>query len=123
MVVQAVSEKDEAIEFIEIPEELPEEIIEHDLLLALESNMIKLEDKMGVTARSVLSMTHELKTQIYEIERLEKTIVNMHDFMVEQNDRIFQLEEQLEEINIKHTTQEREHSAKQKGFWTRLFSK
>ena len=99
MVVQAVQTDNKAIEYIDIPNRVPDEIIENDSLLTIESNMNKLEDRLVLTARSVIGITNEIKIQLFEIERLEKTILSMHRYMVNQSDRILKLEEELEEIN------------------------
>ena len=125
MVVQTdtVSKNEDAIELIEIPENLPKEIIENDSLLALETNLNHLEDKVVVAARSLLSLTTEMKTQITEIERLENNVICMHDFISTQNDRIFELEKQVEEI---HNTKIEIRTMKIKpstGFWSKLFSR
>ena len=99
MVVQTVERKEEAVEFIQIPEKIPKEIIENDSLLTLESNLNKVEDKLVITARSVLSITSEMKLQLFEIERLEKSILSMHDYMVRQSSRIEYLEKKFKEMN------------------------
>ena len=118
MVVQAFEQNDKPIEIIQIPEGIPKEIIENDSLLTIESNLNKLEDKLVITARSVLSLTNEMKIQLYEIERLEKTILGMHEYMVKQNFRIDDLEKQIEEIESKE-----DKEGFIKGLWSRLFSK
>jgi hypothetical protein len=103
MVVQAIqhNQKEEPIELIEIPESLPYEIIEHDSLLTIESNMNKLEDKVVLTARSLLKLTTEMKIQLFEIERLEKTIISMHEYMVRQSQRIEELEGDVDDVRAK----------------------
>jgi hypothetical protein len=118
MVVQELKQNEKPIEIIKIPKRIPREIIENDSLLTVESNLNKLEDKLVITARSVLSLTNEMKIQLYEIERLEKTILNMHEYMVSQNFRIDDLEKQIEE-----TQSQEDDQGIIKGLWSRLFSK
>jgi septal ring factor EnvC (AmiA/AmiB activator) len=120
MVVQAVSENVEPIELIEIPEKLPSEIIEHDSFLMIESNLNDLEDKVQVTAKSLLSMSYELKTQITEITRLENAVLNMHEFIGAQNDKIMKLEDNYKKLQ--NSEDERIKKSKA-GFWERLFNK
>lgn len=120
MVVQAVSENVEPIELIEIPEKLPSEIIEHDSLLMIESNLNDLEDKVQVTAKSLLSMSYELKTQITEITRLENAVLNMHEFIGAQNDKIMKLEDNCKDLQ--NSVDDMENKSKA-GFWARIFSK
>ena len=91
MAVQTTQKDGDTVEVIAVPEVLPNEIVENDSLLALESNVNKLEDKLLITARGVLNMSKELKTQIHEIGRLEEAIIDQHEFMVEQNERIIHL--------------------------------
>lgn len=123
MVVQAETapENENAFEVIQVPAKLPDEIIKNDSFLAIESNLNKLEDKVVITARSMLSMTNELKTQIFEIQRLEKNIIEMHEFMVVQNERISDLEKQVGELkNLR--IEKKANKNNSKGFWARLFS-
>jgi hypothetical protein len=129
MVVQAISHENEqehklekrdgAIKYIDIPSNIPNEVIENDSLLAIEDSMNKLEDKVVLTARSLLKMTNEMKIQLFEIERLEKTIIGMHKYMVRQNHRIEILESDLE--NIKNKPKSRFKLGT--GFWAKLFPK
>ncbi len=120
MVVQAVEQKDEPIEFIDIPDSIPNEIIENDSLLTIESNMNKLEDKIVITARSVLSLTREIKSQLFEIERLEKSILSMHNYMVDQSLRIEGLETEVENLCVNQSKINEKEPGR--GFWARLFS-
>jgi hypothetical protein len=120
MVVQAIEHKEEPIDYIQIPDKIPEEIIENDSFLTIESNMNKLEDKLVITARSVLSITSEMKFQLFEIERLEKTIIGMHDYMLRQNLKIEELQNQLTEFRSEFDEQNQES---ERGFWAKLFSR
>ncbi len=135
MVVQAISNEHEhehehvhknvsrahdgAIAFIDIPNSIPNEIVENDSLLAIEESMNKLEDKVVLTARSLLKMTNEMKIQLFEIERLEKTIISMHKYMVRQSERIENLESNLETIINKPKSRFKIGT----GFWAKIFSK
>jgi hypothetical protein len=119
MVVQAISKKEEPIEFIEIPENLPNEVFENDSLLTIESNINKLEDKVVLTARSLLGITNEMKIQLFEIERLEKTIISMHEYMVRQSDRITKLEEDMDNKQNKRKFKFKFGT----GFLAKMFSK
>ena len=98
MVVQTITEKSEAIDIVDIPEEMPPELLENDSLLLLEKDLNKLENRISLTARTVLGMNKEMQTQIFEIDRIENAITSMHDFIVEQQVRIEQLETDVERI-------------------------
>ena len=99
MVVQTLTEKSEAIDIVDIPEEMPPEVLENDSLLLLEKDLNKLENRISLTARTVLGMNREMQTQIFEIDRIENSITSMHDFIVEQQVRIEQLETDVERIS------------------------
>ena len=120
MVVQTVDieQKEDPIEYIHIPEKIPEEIIENDSLLTIESNLNKLEDKVVLTARNVLGLTNEMKIQLFELERIEKAMVNMHEYMLSQNKKIVELQNQVTDLELKN-----EENHQERGFWARLFSK
>ena len=119
MVVQAVSENETEIPYIEIPENVPSTVIENDTLLALEASINKIEDKVVLTARSLLGISSEMKAQLFEIERLERTIVSMHDYMVDQYDRISVLEDKFGSLQ----NDELDQMEPKQGFWAKLFSK
>lgn len=112
-------QEEKQIDYIEIPSKIPDEIIENDSLLAIEENMNKIEDKVVLTARSLLKITNEMKIQLFEIERLEKTIISMHEYMVRQNNRLEKLEENLEDQQTKQKSKFKIGT----GFWGRIFSK
>jgi hypothetical protein len=92
MVVQTITKKSEAIDVVDIPDEMPPELLENDSLLLLEKDLNKLENRISLTARTVLGMNKEMQTQIFEIDRIENAITSMHDFIVGQQVRIEQLE-------------------------------
>jgi len=94
MVVQTrtIAENEGSIELIEIPESFPNNVIENDSILILESKLRKLENKIIVTAQSILNLIAEQKTHASEIERLEDYYVSMRELVVSQNDRIDELE-------------------------------
>jgi uncharacterized coiled-coil DUF342 family protein len=124
MVVQTVQQKEQAINYVKIPTKVPKEIIENDSLLVLEKSMNKFEDRLTITARTVLGMNYELKTQIFEIDRLEKAITSMHEFIVTQQSKIESLETQvndLQKVNGKFYPKIKNVSTT--GFWSRIFSK
>ena len=98
MVVQTIIEKSEAIDVVDIPDKMPPELLENDSLLLLEKDLNKLENRISLTARTVLGMNKEMQTQIFEIDRIENAITSMHDFIVEQQSRIEQLETDVERI-------------------------
>ena len=98
MVVQTITEKSAAIDIVDIPEEMPAELLENDSLLLLEKDLNKLENRISLTARTVLGMNREMQTQIFEIDRIENAITSMHDFIIEQQGRINQLEIDVEQI-------------------------
>jgi hypothetical protein len=123
MAVQTIERKEEPIAFIQIPDRIPQEIIENDSLLTLESNLNKVEDKLVITARSVLGITSEMKIQLFEIERLEKTILSMHDYMVRQSSRIEYLENQVKEIIEKDEKNEKDQRDEKKSFGKGFFNK
>lgn len=124
MVVQTVQKKEQAINYVKIPTKVPKEIIENDSLLVLEKSVNTLEDRLTITARTVLGMNYELKTQIYEIDRLEKAITSMHEFIVTQQSIIESLETQvngLQKANGKYNSKIK--NVPTTGFWSRIFSK
>ncbi len=123
MVVQTVQEKKKAINYVKIPTKIPKEIIENDSLMVLEKGLNKLEDRITITARTVLSMNYELKTQIHEIDRLESAIVSMHEFIIKQQDKIYQLEEEVHTLKNFAKNNFETQTEPQTGFWSRLFSK
>ena len=121
MVVQAIRQEEDSINFVQIPNGTPSEIIEQDGLLVLEKSMHKLEDRMMVTARTVLGMNTELKTQIYEIDRIEKTLVSMHEFMVMQQDKIESLEDHVMTLEISKGIRSTDDPETKPSIWSRLF--
>ena len=123
MVVQTLSDKKKYIKYIQIPRKVPKEIIENDSLLVLEKGLNKLEDRMVITARTVLGMNYELKTQINEISRLEKAVISMHEYMVLQQDKIENLESQVENLQKPSVSTNPIAESPSPGFWARLFSK
>jgi len=94
MVVQTrtIAENEGPIEFIEIPKSLPNNVIGNDSILILDSKLRKLENKIIVTAQSILNLIAEQKTHASEIERLGDYYVSMRELVVSQNDRIEELE-------------------------------
>ena len=94
MVVQTrtITDNEDAIELIEIPENLPNNVIEDESIVNLESKVKKLENNIAITAKSLLSYINELKTHNSEIEQLKCNYVSMRDFVVSQNDGIIELE-------------------------------
>ena len=98
MAVQTISEKSEAIDFVHIPEDIPTELLENDTLLVFEKDLNKLENRQLLMGRTVLGMNRELQTQIFEIDRLENALSCMHEFLVQQQCKIEQLETEVNEI-------------------------
>ena len=111
------------VNYIQIPNKVPNEILENASLLVLEKGLNNLEDRLVITARNVLGMNYELKTQINEISRLEKAIVNMHEYMVLQQDKIENLESQVENLRTVYENTNPTKEIPGPGFWTRFFSK
>ena len=70
-------------------------------MLTIESNMNKLEDKVVLTARSLLKLTTEMKIQLFEIKQLKKTIINIHKYIVRQSERIDELEGDIDDVRAK----------------------
>lgn len=123
MVVQSVQEKIKTINYVKIPERIPKEIIQNDSLLVLEKGLNKLEDRLVLTVKTVLGMNNEVKTQIYEIDRLENAISSMHEILVQQHDRIQKLEDQVEVLQRNGENRYQADNLSATGFWARLFSK
>jgi restriction system protein len=94
MVVQTrtIAENAGSINVIEVPESLPNEVFENESILILESKLRKLENKIVVTAQSILNLITELKTHTTAIDRFENYYISMRELVVSQNDRIDDLE-------------------------------
>ena len=122
MVVQSVQSKNDAIDYVHIPTKIPKEVIENDSLLVLEKSLNRLEDRVLITARTVLGINDELKNQIDEIDRVEKVIITIHEFLVHQHLKIEDLEAQLNELKQKNIESPSKNGDRYR-FWKRIFSK
>ena len=123
MVVQALQKQNEPVNIVQIPADVPKEVVENEELLALEKSMNKLEDRVVITARTVLGINNELKNQIFEIDRIEETITSMHEFMVFQHQKIELLEFEMSKIKRIKAEDNETTTESKPGFWARLFSK
>ncbi|WP_455392768.1 hypothetical protein [[Eubacterium] cellulosolvens] len=124
MVVQTTQQQEQSFNFVQIPNEIPGEILENDSLLVLEKGLNQLEDRLIVTARSVLGLNTELQTQLTEIDRLESAIISMHEFITLQQQKIEALE--LQVANLKNSEMRNSIDSsdnKWSRFWSRLFLK
>ncbi len=122
MVVQTLQNNETTINYVQIPKKIPKEIIENDSLMVLEKSLNKLESRVMITAQTVLGINTELKTQIIEIDRIEKTILNMHEYIIQQHDKIENLEHQMQ--NLKKNQKSINNEFEQKtGFWRKIFTK
>ncbi len=100
MVIQTIKENDRVIDIINLPEmgQNRKNLVENDRLIPIGFDIGELGDKVELTANGLMSMTQELKHQLIEIEKLEETMVSMHQVITLQNERILELEEKLEKI-------------------------
>jgi uncharacterized coiled-coil protein SlyX len=123
MAVQAIQQQNDAVNIVQIPTKVPKEVIENEGLMALEKSVNKLEDRVVITAKTVLGINTELKNQIFEIDRIEETITSMHEFMVFQQEKIERLEFEVSKIKRMKSESNDETFDSKPGFWARLFSK
>ena len=121
MVVQTIQNQTVGSNFVQIPPNVPNEILENDSLLVLEKGLNQLEDRVILTARIVLAMNYELKTQIKEINRAEDAIISIHELMLQQHNRIDYLEKQVKDLKSTKTSKDTNHDPKP-SLWARLFS-
>ncbi len=94
MIVQGrtVTDDEDPVKLIEIPDRIPNDVIENESILFLESKLRKLENKIVVAAQSILNLITEQKTRTSEIERLKNYYEGMSELIVSQKDRIDDLE-------------------------------
>jgi uncharacterized coiled-coil protein SlyX len=123
MVVQTTTKSKKAIDYVQIPTKIPKEIIENDSLLILEKSLHKLEDRVMITGKTVLGINNELKTQINEIDRIEKAIMSMHEFITSQQVHIENLENQVQHLYKSKGLEFETENLEKPGFWARIFSK
>jgi hypothetical protein len=122
MVVQTTQKEAAAFNYVQIPQKVPKEILENDSLLILEKDLNTLEDRVVITARTVLGMNYELQTQIKEIVRVENAISSMHEFMMQQQHKIDKLEKEVTKLKKTKFSMGTDNNP-ESGFWARLFSK
>lgn len=122
MVVQTTQKEAAAFNYVQIPQKVPKEILENDSLLILEKDLNTLEDRVVITARTVLGMNYELQTQIKEIVRVENAITSMHEFMMQQQHKIDKLEKEVTKLKKTKFSMGTDNNP-ESGFWARLFSK